>query len=319
MSHVTVADAPFRYEVLSDDGWLEWNSRTWRLKAERVAYGSDSSGASFTGVLYTDFRGRVRMPPLNPYLPFYFQGSGSDRPERLSRQWIDLAGQLADDLRKRQVVGRLALPPGLLDARPLQWAGMQTEVRYTYCSELPHHAGDATAAVRKQINKSLRAGYHFENASNLKEVLNCLNATEGRQGFSYRLTDERLTELVDLLGPEKCRAHLVRDSTGAAVSAGIRLVSPGAVALDWVQGSDSAAMKAGVVQLMYRGALDDIASVPASVFDYGGANLRTVAAAKAEWGMKLTPYIVFGEYDARHLYRTIRGALDRTKRSFRRD
>jgi hypothetical protein len=168
--------------------------------------------------------------------------------------------------------------------------------------------------VRKNISKAHRAELKFESTAKPSDLVDCLDATGGRQGFSYQLDKRSLTELFDLIEPANIRGHIVRDQRGAVVSAGVRLLTPAGVSLDWVQGTQSEALRDGAVQMMYGGVLEDLAATGASEFDFGGANIPNVAAAKATWGMNLTPFLTIRQYDTRHLLETASGLARRAKR-----
>lgn len=296
------------YQTLASEEWLEWNRLTWGLTPIRVSYGDDFT---LSGVIYVDRRGRVRQPPLNPYLPFRFASSGAQKPERITRQWEELASLFAKELSERTLIGHVSLPPGLLDCRPFRWAGLLSEFNYTYTSVLPHSLGLAAPSVRKNINKANRAGYYFEDSAKPAEIVDCLESTSGRKGFDYRLRTKDLEQLQDLIGSARYRTHVVRDTDGSAVSAGARLLTSGGTALDWIQGTQFDALKQGAAQLMYGGVLDDLTAHGATRFDYGGANIKPVAVAKASWGMQLTPYLTLGQADTRHLLKTLRSTMKR--------
>lgn len=311
MQPSTRADTTPVEDVLANDAWLDWNGSTWGLEPHRVKYGTDHT---LEGVLYTDRRGRVRMPPLNPYLPFQFTSTGPQRPERVSRQWIEVADMLAEDLASRRIVGKIILPPEIEDARPFHWSGLVAETRYTYTTDLPYSMQSASQAVRKNVNKAEREGFVFEESRDADGIVACLQSTANRKGFAYSLDVSALARLFDVLDTSRCRGHVVRDASGTVVSAGVRLLTAGGKAIDWVQGTDFGALKRGAAQLMYKGALEDLANGAATSFDYGGANIRQVTAAKSAWGMRLTPYTTLGDFDLRHLVRAVKGSAARLSR-----
>lgn len=289
-------------EVLLTPGLVEWNERRWGLTARRVEYVSEGrSPARLRAVLYTDARGRVRQPRLDPYLALSFESSAPNGGPQRERQWLSAAAQLASDLAEGQLLGASNLPPGLLDARPFAWRGLSTAVRYTYTGPLPHEASGAEAAVRKRIAKATRAGYSFESSATPEDLQRLLDSTGARQNFSYGLSSGDVERLAELVGPDVFRSHAVRDSSGAVVSAGARLVAPGGVALDWVQGTDPEALNDGAVQLMYAGVMRDLDEVGAARFDFGGANIAAVARAKSSWGFALTPYVALSRPSLKQL------------------
>lgn len=279
-------------EVLFTPGLVEWNERRWGLTARRVEYISEGRlPARLRAVLYTDARGRIRQPRLDPYLAVSFESSVRDGSPQRERQWLSAAAQLAAELADGKLRGAANLPPGLSDARPFVWGGLSTAIRYTYTGALPHELSSVEAAVRKRVAKAIRSGYSFESSASADDLQRMLDSTGARQNFSYGLGSGDVELLSELVGPDTFRRHAVRNSRGEVVSAGARLVAPGGVALDWVQGTEPSALNDGAVQLMYAGVMQDLEEAGAARFDFGGANIAPVARAKSSWGLALTPYV----------------------------
>ena len=289
-------------DVLLSPGLVEWNERRWGLSARSVEYLSEGrSAARLRAVLYTDGRGRIRQPRLDPYLALSFESSAPEGGPQRERQWLSVASQLAADLAKGRLRGAGNLPPALGDARPFAWHGLTAAVRYTYTGPLPHEASRAESAVRKRISKARRSGYTFESHASAEDLQRMLDSTGARQKFSYGLNSGDVDALTRLLGPEVFRCHAVRDPLGEVVSAGARLVQAGGVALDWVQGTEPRALNDGAVQLMYAGVLQDLDEIGATSFDFGGANIAAVARAKSSWGFRLTPYVAISRPSVKQL------------------
>jgi len=61
------------YRVLTLDGWLEFNHIKWGLSPVRLSLSeSTSERPAIELVIYTDKRGRIKTPKLNPYTPLAF-------------------------------------------------------------------------------------------------------------------------------------------------------------------------------------------------------------------------------------------------------
>lgn len=291
---------PDRKSPLELDGWLTWNEEMWGLKSERVMYtppGKDLP--SLEGVIYMDKRGRVQMPPRNPYLPFKFCTTGTDRPERMYRQYLEVMSMFADDLKRRGIRGSIALPPDFIDGRPFQWRGMQVGVRYTFVQSLPYDITVADSRVRKRIRKAEAQGYQVERSYDWRDIVGCLLATGEAKGFSHRTGVTEVVRCAELMGSSAFVGHLVRDSEGRPVSGGLRLVAPGGWAIGWSQGTLREHLQNGVHQLLYSLVWEDIYRHGAKMFDWAGANIPAVALAKSAWGCPLVPYLTISSNNMR--------------------
>lgn len=289
-------------------GWLEFNRHRWGVRPETVqitAPGADLPAVSV--VLYLDRCGRIRLPPDNPYAAVHFQPTPTQSRVRRGRQWLEVGAALAADMRRRGLAARLRLPPDLPDVRPWQWAGFRTGVRYTYWLDLPWDADAAGAAVRKSAARAGRLGYTCARTADMAAVVRCLAETEARRGFTHRLAPADLKLALSLLGEEHLRAYACVAPDGEPASARIVLYRPGARALDWVAGTAAAHLQSGATQLLIQHVLADLARTGAPAFDFAGANLPGVAAAKATWGAHLVPCYTLEPYGMLPLAAWIRG------------
>jgi len=289
--------------VLALEGWLKFNEYKWGVKSLRVRLTENDKESlpAIEAVLYLDKKGRIVQPPLNPYLPVIFYPTPTDKKTRLYRQWINLSKLLVDEFIKRGVRGAIAFPPEVVDIRQWQWQGFVGEVRYTFYIELPYNIEIADYSERKQIKKAERNGFTCEVATKqtLFEVIECLAETEARQNFSYRLTIRDLEIALELLGEDTFRVYLCRASSGEVASARIVISAPGMRSIDWVAGTKHKFLNLGATQYLIWCILNDISQQGTIGFDFCGANLPTVSAAKADWGGTLTPYYVVRPFNLR--------------------
>ena len=278
---------------------------TWGLHPLRVAYSQPGrSLPRLEGVLYLNNRGLVRSPPLNPFMPFVFYPTNTSKVDKLSAQWVAVTSLLAEDLATRGLVGRFSLPSGMLDGRSLQWKGFNVQIRYTYSDALPLDPSMRDAAVRKRIRKAMDAGYVAARSDDWAAIMHCLSETETEKGFSHHIGVESLRLAAELIGDDSFRGYVVRDPKGTVVSGGVRLHTENGVAYDWIQGTIREHLKYGVNQLIYAYVFEDLANAGAVGFDYGGANIPSVAAAKASWGLPLVPCLTIGAKDLRFIVRS---------------
>ena len=281
---------------LFQDGWLKWNEEVWGVKAERVKYIiNGKEQPSLEGVIYTDKKGRVILPPRNPYLPFILKTTETEKNYKIYQQYVNIVSLFADDLLKRGVRGQIFLPVGFLDARPFQWRGFNASIRYTFVNDLPFKFDLAADSVLKQKKKSEKLGYTVSNTEDWGKILFCLNGTEKRKNFEHLLDIKSLELCKKLMGSEKFIGCLCNDKNGEPVSGGIRLMQNEGIAMGCVQGSITSHLSNGINQLIYSYVLEDLYKRGAKRFDWCGANISSVAQAKSQWGMVLTPYLAIEE------------------------
>lgn len=244
-----------------------------------------------------------------------FRSTLTSSQVRLQRQWLEVAEPFAADLERRGLARAVALPPEVFDLRPWQWRRFRVSTRYTFYLEFPYTVADADSSVRKNSRKAVDAGYRVNREADMRAVHACLLATERRQGFSHDISVQELELVRELLGEDHCRAYVGRAPDGTPVSARVVLHVPGARAIDWVAGTDSAHLQSGVTQHLIAHVLDDLQNAGASGFDFAGANIAPVAAAKACWGGTLTAYHIVESTDLRFLALTMRDLTRRLMRT----
>lgn len=256
------------------------------------------------------------MPPLNAYLPVAFHPTPTEKGVRQHRQWLHVSRLLADELKKRGLGRSVSLPPEVEDVRSWQWRGFLAEVRYTLLVPLPLNMEDVDHQVRKNLSKAVRAGYVCATASenDWPEFIAVLHETETRQKFKYHLTQKDLAYLRDALDSEHFRAYTCRGPSGEIASVRAVLHSPACTSTDWVAGTRGAHLSAGATQLLIQYVLDDLRESGATAFDFAGANIPTVSAAKANWGGMLVPYYVLRPPNLRALALLGRCAWDYWRR-----
>jgi len=290
------------YTVLTLDGWLEFNHRKWGLSPVKLSLSeSTSERPAIELVIYTDKRGRIKTPKLNPYTPVAFLPTDTQSVSRLGRQWLSVSEVVVKEFRERGVVNAVSFPPSIVDVRPWKWGSFQVTVNYSLYSEFPYSINYADKSVRAKVRKATRLGYICKRTSQLKDVIECLDDTGERQDFDYRLNIADLEICQRLLGPDICRAYVCYSPNGDAASARVALSYPGASAVGWVAGTKRDYLSDGCAQLLWLFTLEDLQSAGACGFDYAGANIRSVAAAKAAWGGQLVPYYTIRQPNARAL------------------
>ena len=301
-------------EPLTLDGWLEFNRYKWKLTPQRVQFPPSGGPPLVKAVLYLNRRGRIVLPRLNPYLPVAFVATPTEKLHRLQSQWLAVARLLAVDMRRRGARGPLPLSPEVADARPWAWAGFRIGLVYTLHIDLPLKAEEADTAVWAKVRKAQRNGYRTERSTDMAHVLAAMRGTEERKNLHMGLTVQDLELARELLGDECLRAYVSYAPDGAPAASVVCLLVPGGRATFWVGGSASEHLTSGATQLMIDCALRDLSAAGVRCADLMGANLPTVAPAKAQWGARLVPYPVVEAFGLRGLARWGLGWLRSTRR-----
>lgn len=297
--------------ALFRDEWLRLTEMLWGCKAERVSYCLPNHDLPrLEGVFYLTKAGKVLLPPTHAFLPFRFIFTSSRKDCQLYSQKIELLKMLAADIKRRGWKGPLAFPPGFVDGRAFQWAGIDIDYGYTFVGKLPYDEAKLDTSVRKNIRKATNAGYTAVRTNDWDAVANCLKKTQKAKGFSYYLNAEHLSLVEQYLGSETLFAHLVYSPDGIPVCAQVKLAYLGGICVDWLAGTDRAYLNDGVNQLLYATSLQDVTDAGTPYFDYCGANIESVALAKSKWGFPLIPYIIVKE---RPVMRILRHILKRSK------
>lgn len=277
-------------------GWVEFN--TWRtgLKDHRFSFVNGS--AEVRGVFYLDRRGRLKLPPTNPYLPVVFQ-SQRRRPSARTAQWLDVSAPLIEEMARRGFANQVRLAPEVNDVRPWTWRNFIIRVFYTYCLDFPFDPSSFDPDARRLADRAGRMGMTVAIVADVEPVMECLNATEQRKGFSYGLDARRMRVAQTLLGPDGLRLYVCFDRQGRPAATAVFLHSPGFPAIEWMAGTKATRLNDGASNLLYRFCLEDLAAAGASGVDFVGANIEKVAMFKSQWAGRLLPTYSVRTYSVR--------------------
>ena len=252
-------------------------------------------------VVYRDKKNRLVHPPRNPYLPVTFQ-SASDQIVKVNRRKRMAIQQLADFCSSNKVVEKLEWSPALNDPRPFAWNGYTVEPRFTWYTDLEDYQTRVDKAIRKNVRKAERLGYHCETTTDWDAVMACLEAPENRKGFSYKLNAGMLARLNELASDQSV-AFLCLDQEGNPVAGRVALYAPEGIAMGWSAGVKSHVLKDGANDLMQKYTLDWFADLGCTQFNFVGANIPSVAEMKEAWGGTLVPYYDISEGNLRTVLR----------------
>jgi len=274
--------------------WTGMPSHRLDLKGEH--------GGQFSAILYGR-PGHLAQPRYMPYLGCEFVPTPSDHGHKVTLQWLDVAQQFITELRKLGWKRWLTLPPELTDMRPFRWAKILPTPRYTYCIPATD-LGNPVAwsrRIKRSIKNAQQEGYTVERNEDLDAACYNFKSTQQRQDFDYAVSRQMLQEAMTVLGTERFRLYNAYDKNRQPACSIIVLYRAGAVVQDWLAGTAAEHLKSGVTQLVREVLFADLKQLDTAGFDFCGANIPAVAAAKAEFGATLMPFYQLEPLNLRYL------------------
>lgn len=294
--------------------WAEFNKRKWNCQVERIKVQPEGSEAYAEMLFFLNQKGKLYLPPLNPYHPTVFHSTPTNKEYRITNQWHEVAELMITELRRVGGAASFCLPPQITDIRPFVWEGFITDIRYTYYIQLPYSMDGVSKAIRNRIRRARSSGYYCNKTTNMHDVHQCLAGTEQRKGFNHNLTVEDLEMGRALLGDDVFRCYVCYSKEGEPVSTNIAIVLNDTHAIGWIGSSKSEHLSQGVVQLLQHFELENLASIGLQGFDFCGANIPSVSEAKASWGGNLIPYYTVRTPVFKDVLRTVRNWIQFNKR-----
>ncbi|MFF2484017.1 GNAT family N-acetyltransferase [Paenibacillus sp. NPDC058071] len=270
-------------------GWAEFNQKKWNCSADLITLKAPNSDAWCETLILAD-RGKLILPPLNPYHLTVFHPTPTTKVQKTGSQWHEVAKLLAASLQRYKLSSNFYFPPEIQDIRPFLWQGFKPEIKYTYYVELPCVSEQISSSIRNKIKKANAAGYVSVRTDDMEAVHRCLAGTETRKGFDHHLTVGDLQLARQLLGEDRFRAYVCLTKDGEPVSASITMLLSPERALGWISASKTEHLSGGVVQQLQQFEFEDLHAAGVRTFDFYGANLESVSASKAHWGGQLRAF-----------------------------
>jgi hypothetical protein len=279
--------------VTASDEYAAFMKSAFNIDSRRIVV-AESPGAlpNAEAVVFFNAKGRIIVPPLIPCLPVKFNTTPTNKRARLDRMWLDCGGLLAQEFLKHGLGGQISLSPEITDLRPFLWTGFTLGLRYSFLVDFPYDETQMDSAVRKQIAKTASTGFVCRRGgkNEIAAIVECIRQTEQRQGFTYSVTQSILEKGCEILGDDKFRIYIATAPNGGIASCRVVLHATGGVAIDWIAATATEHLKSGATQVLIQFALQDLQASGATAFDFAGAGLPGVSAAKACWGGRLIAY-----------------------------
>jgi hypothetical protein len=297
------------------EDWVEYNTRRWQVRSERVVLGNGTGTPRVEAVLYRTRSGKIWQPPRTVYVPVAFETAKDAGAHRSYSQWADLSQELAGHMATTGISQTLNLAPDVTDVRAWRWQGLLVGVKFTFYQDFPYDIAQANQSVRSRIRKAQKAGYTCRRSDSVADVSACLSETEERSRFDYYYPESQLEAAERFVGREHFRCYTAYAPSGEPAASYVVLHNPGGYALAWIISTRTKHLSSGVTQLLHQYVAQDLEDAGAAGFDLVGANTKSIAAAKSGWGPRLVPYYYVQQYGVRRMAAyTYRGIQEMTAR-----
>lgn len=279
--------SPFR-----SPGWIKFNELKWGLRARELSFKNEGSGVpEMRMTLYLGKNGRIRPVPHQLFHPVVFKSTTTKWPYRLENQWLKATSDITAQMLEIGLSGQFSMDVPVADLRAWQWSQFRAETLYTHVVDFPFDLANTSSSIRNALKKAGNAGYVCERTNDAQAVMNCVNATEKRQGFTHGITVKDIRLLQQLMGRDHCRFYVCRSTDGSPVASEVVLLGEtGDVAIEWLAGSIPEHHSRGPHHFLTKYIYEELQSDGLSEVNLAGSNMPNLSAYKSEWGGRLTQY-----------------------------
>ena len=177
-----------------------------------------------------------------------------------------------------------ALPTSWRDPRPFAWAGWTVEARFTYVVDLPSPLPSWSGGSRQRA-RSHSGDFEVRiNVDPPEIAAEFQSEAYHRKGIAFGPTVAQMTRLASSMQDAGCLRTAVAWQDGKVRAAALFAVA-GHRATYWLAGSEPGP----AMTVLFAKALDALAAEGVTEVDLGGANVRSVAEFKRQFGARLAP------------------------------
>ena len=278
--------------IFSTRSWLDCARDA--VGGEVRCYGCYKNGRLLAGVSgLENRRSRIRQlstPVLSPHGGLLCAPVPSKGPAKVEAERNRAARSLADHLIRIYGHVRLIHDPSIQDVRPFTWAGWESAVRYTYHLSFPDLDSlweRLERRTRTVIRKAERTGFQFRATDDMDLLRRQFSSVYARQDAKAPVEPALVERFArGVIGKNLAEAFVVESASGEAASI-VVFVKGFDTAYAWVAGQNPAYISSGSASLLYWRFL---AQTNVEKFDFGGANLPSVALFKRGFGGDLVSY-----------------------------
>lgn len=270
-------------DPLFEEGWIRFNEYKWGVKANIIDL-SPTNKWRLKTVIYLNKKGKIVLPPRNPYLPIYFECEAENLPKINARK-REAFNALCDIYVEKGIHERVAFSPNIMDMRSFNWKNFIVMPIYTYHIDIETFTDNARNSVINKAKKAKKKGYYCEISTDYEAIENCLRFAESRKPFKHHTGKKDLEYLANMLGDDTFICFLAWDKDRKPVGTWIRLFEKnGGIVHAWSASVENSALRDGVNSLLGEFAFEYFEQQKCKIFDFGGANLPSVANMKENWG-----------------------------------
>jgi len=240
----------------------------------------------------------LQTPPLTPYFTIAFAPSTTEKSEKIINHQLELVAMVITELQEGGFAKiEFKCDPAILDIREFLWQKWEVWVCYTFIGRLNTNTDILSRFnydIRRQVNKCLRENMQVKLSSqplaDLPLFYVLYNKTWAKQDKKAPRQDTIRFFLEEAVKRNSARMYLGYAENGELISGAIVLLSSRGIAHYWVAGTDPDFLDTGITPFMIYKIMLDQESSTFALFDFDGANIRSIAAFKNHFGGNLTPY-----------------------------
>lgn len=273
---------------------------TWlQAASETVGGGFDCwvalRGAEWVGglgLLWTRRFGRKAAwrPAFMPYATVWFSGSTAKSSYASSNTAArhEICESLLTAVVEEYSTVSLSLLNSVADVRPWIWGGWDVAPSYTYLIDLTSKMR-LSHSVRKHLRHAEQAGLEHQPAWRTDALVSTVRAMESRQGVSYGLPASRMAVFTERMRDAGlAQMDSVYAPDGKPLCSRIQLRIPATPRVfDWIAGSVREGFSVGATSLLMVRVAQRCGQEGAKTWDLCGANFRSIAGFKANFGGEL--------------------------------
>lgn len=177
-----------------------------------------------------------------------------------------------------------ALPPSWQDPRPFAWAGWSVETRFTYLVDLPSALSSWSSGRRQSVRAHAEALDVRVDVDSFEIAAEFQSEAYHRKGIAFGPTVPQMSQLASAMQEAGCLRTVVAWQDERVRAAALFAVA-GTRATYWLAGSEPGP----AMTVLFAAAFDALATEGITEIDLGGANVRSVAEFKRQFGARLTP------------------------------
>lgn len=239
----------------------------------------------------------INRPILTPYNGVIIKKSLTKYPSKITSDFFELVNPILNKI-KNDKYAKVTLynRTSINDIRIFVWNGWEAKIRYTYeipIFDLSRLIPSLAHNIRKQIRKCEESAIQVSSYDDINTFYKLFKSSFDRQNISTPINKDDFIKLYTKLRAFSCcKMYFAHLNSGKPISARIELFTEDKMAHDWVAGADPDYLKTGATSYLLWKVIEDLSNKGYKYLDLNGANIKTIARFKSEFGGDLLPYYV---------------------------